>query len=76
MSNEFLVEKKEMDCPICNRVHILEKRKRETQGIVKGEVVSYEEVFYLCPITIDEDNEFVPAAVMDENLSRAKDSYK
>ncbi len=75
MSNEYIVDKKEMDCPICGRVHKLEKRKRETQGIVKGIVVNYEEIFYLCPITTDKDNEFVPAAMMDENLSRARDSY-
>ncbi len=65
-----------MDCPICGRVHKLEKRKRETQGIVKGIVVNYEEVFYLCPITTESDNEFVPAAMMDENLLRARDSYR
>jgi putative zinc finger/helix-turn-helix YgiT family protein len=76
MSKEYLIEKIERDCPICERVHTLEKRKRETQGIVKGEVVDYEEIFYLCLVTDEEENEFVPAAIMDKNLLGARDAYR
>ena len=67
MSKECLVEKINISCPFCEKDHMLEKRKRVTQGIVKGEIVDYEEFFYLCPITNEEENEFVPAALMDEN---------
>jgi putative zinc finger/helix-turn-helix YgiT family protein len=76
MSKEYLIEKVEMDCPICGESHIIEKRKRETEGIVKGDVVTYEETFYLCPKINEEENEFVPAALMDENLLRARDAYR
>lgn len=76
MNKEYLLEKIEINCPICDNVHFLEKRKRETQGIVKGEIVDYEEIFYICPVSNEEENEFVPAAVMDENLLRARDSYR
>lgn len=76
MNKEYLLEKIEINCPICDNVHFLEKRKRETQGIVKGEIVEYEEIFYICPVSNEEENEFVPAAVMDENLLRARDSYR
>ncbi len=76
MSKEYLIDEIEMDCPICERVHTLEKRNRETQGIVKGEVVDYEEIFYLCPETDEEDNEFVSSAIMDKNLLRARDAYR
>lgn len=76
MSKEYLIERVEMDCPICDRIHLLEKRKRDTQGIVKGDIVDYEEIFYLCPVTHEEENEFVPASLMDENLLRARDAYR
>ncbi|NLM27581.1 MAG: DUF4065 domain-containing protein [Clostridiaceae bacterium] len=76
MSKECLVEKINISCPFCEKDHMLEKRKRVTQGIVKGEIVDYEEFFYLCPITNEEENEFVPAALMDENLLRARDAYR
>lgn len=76
MNREYLIEKVKMDCPVCGAMHDVEKRKRITQGIVKGEVVEFEEVFFLCPITCEEENEFVPAKVMDENLLRARDVYR
>lgn len=76
MNKEYLIEKVERDCPICDKVHLLEKRKRETLGIVKGETVEYEETIYLCPVTDEEENEFVPAAIMDENLLNARDAYR
>ncbi|MDD2402663.1 MAG: DUF4065 domain-containing protein [Clostridia bacterium] len=76
MNKDYLIEKIEMDCPICNKVHSLEMRKRLTQGLVKGEVVDYEEVYYLCPLSNEEENKFVPAGLMDENLLRARDAYR
>ncbi len=76
MSKDYIVNKVEMGCPICNRVHLLEVRKRVTQAIVKGEVVDYEEVYYLCSLSDDDENEFVPAGVMDENLLRARNAYR
>lgn len=76
MSKDYLIETAERDCPICNQTHLLEKRKRITQGIVKGEVVDYEEIYYLCEISDEEENEFVSAGIMDENLLRARDAYR
>ena len=76
MSKEYLIEKVNMDCPICDKIHTIEKRKRKTEGIIKGDVVGYEEIYYFCPTTREEENEFVPAALMDENLLRARDAYK
>lgn len=76
MSEDYLINVVEIDCPICNKIHSLEKRKRLTQGIVKSEIVDYEEIYYLCPISDKEENEFVPADIMDENLLRARDAYR
>lgn len=60
MNNDFLISIIEMDCPICNKVHKLEQRKRMAQSIVKDEVVEYEEIYFLCPLCNEEENEFVP----------------
>lgn len=76
MSKDYLIKTVEMDCPICNNVHSLELRKRLTQGLVKGEVVDYEGVYNLCPLSNEEENEFVSAGLMDENLLRARDAYR
>jgi len=76
MNNDYLINTVEMDCPICNRVHLVEQRKRLTQSIVKDKVVNYEEIYFLCPLSDKEENEFVPAGLMDENLLRARDSYR
>lgn len=76
MNKDYLINTAEIDCPICNNVHSLEMRKRLTQCLVKGEVVDYEEVYYLCQLTDEEENEFVPAGIMDENLLRARDAYR
>ena len=76
MRNDYLTENVEMDCPICNSIHSIEKRKRSTQAIIKGQVVDYEEVYFLCPISDEEENEFVSAGIMDENLLSARDAYR
>lgn len=64
------------DCPICNKVHELEIKTRETKGYIKGEVVEYEEKYLECLDTASEENEFVSASVMDENLLKARDAYR
>lgn len=76
MNSEFLIIKIEIDCPICDKIHLLDKKKRVTQGVVKGEIIEYEEVFYSCPVTNEEENEFVPATILDENLLRARNAYR
>lgn len=76
MDKDYLINMIEIDCPICNKFHSIEIRKRLTQGLVKGEVVDYEEIYYLCPLSHEEENEFVPAGIMDENLLRARDAYR
>ncbi|MHC1719567.1 MAG: type II TA system antitoxin MqsA family protein [Clostridiaceae bacterium] len=76
MNSDFLIKTIIMDCPVCNKEHSLEMRKRLTQAIVKDEIVDYEEIYYLCPVSEEEENEFVPASLMDENLLRARDAYR
>lgn len=75
MKKDHLICTIEKDCPICNKVHLLEQRKRLSQSIVKDEIVVYEELYFLCPLTDEEENEFVSAGTMDDNLLRARDAY-
>lgn len=76
MNKDYLISTVEKNCPICNKIHSLEQRKRLSQSIVKDEIVDYEEVYFLCSLTDEEDNEFVSAGIMDENLLRARDAYR
>lgn len=76
MGNDYLIKNEERDCPFCNKTHLIEIRKRMTQGLLKSETVDYEEIYYLCRLTEQEENEFTPAGIMDENLLRARDAYR
>lgn len=76
MNNDYLIAIKNMDCPLCNKTHSLEERKRLTQSIIKDEVVNYEEIYFLCPLSNEDENEFVSAGLMDENFLSARDSYR
>lgn len=76
MGNDYLIKKLVTDCPICCKVHTIELKKRHSHTIVKGETVDYEETYYSCPLSYEDENEYVPAAMMDENLLRARDSYR
>ncbi len=76
MNKDYLLRTIEMDCPLCNKVHSLEERKRITQSIVKDVIVDYEQVYYCCPLSDEDENEFIPAGVMDENLLKARNAYR
>ena len=77
INNDILIKKIIRDCPICDKVHKVEMRKGITQGLVKGVVFEYEEVYFLCPYgEIDGSNTWVSAGMMDENLDRARDAYQ
>ena len=73
---DVLIEKNEMECPVCGDVHFIEKRVRETQALFKREVVDYEEVYFVCEQSEEEENEFVPAKVMDLNLLKVRDAFR
>ena len=76
MNNDKLIEIIEMECPICNSVHPIEKRQRNTQSLVKGEEVDFNEIYFLCNECDEDENEFVPAGILDQNLLRARDAYR
>lgn len=67
-----IIETIERDCPICDKVHVVEKCKHISRGVIHGKYFSFEEVYFRCPVT---NGEFIPAGLMDENLSRARVAY-
>ncbi|MCI7605897.1 MAG: DUF4065 domain-containing protein [Spirochaetales bacterium] len=77
MDKSYLIERIERDCPLCNKVHLLEKRRRESVMLIKNEEVKYEETYFFCPNSVgyDED-EFVSAEMMDYNLQNARNAYR
>ena len=73
---EKLIEKIKVNCPICNKEHFVEKRKRTNKIKIKDKVIEYEEIYLKCPQTNEEENEYVNAEIMDENLQNARDAYR
>jgi len=65
----------EENCPICDKTHKKEIKKRKSIVTIKGEQVEYDEYYYICN-NADNENEYVSEKLMDENLQRARDSYR
>lgn len=76
MGKSILIEKVVYDCPFCDKKHLLEKRIKKNKVEIKEEKIEYDEVYFLCPETDEEENEFVSAKMMDENLLKARDNYR
>lgn len=64
-----------LDCPICGQNHEVQFKTRKQIAIIKDEEVTYQEEYYLCTNT-NEDNEFVSGELLDFNLLRARDEYR
>jgi putative zinc finger/helix-turn-helix YgiT family protein len=76
MANGTLIRKIHMSCPLCDRTHEIEERKRTTTIIIKGEEVTYEERFYFCANSDEDENEFETGAMTNENLLKARNAYR
>ena len=76
MANGTLIRKIHMSCPLCDKTHEIEERKRTTTIIIKGEEVTYEERFYFCANSDEDENEFETGAMTNENLLNARNTYR
>ena len=76
MANSTLIRKIHMSCPLCDRTHEIEERKRTATIIIKGEEVTYEERFYFCANSDEDENEFETGAMTNENLLNARNAYR
>ena len=65
-----------MECPICDKIHEIEERKRTTKMTIKDQDIEYVEYYYFCANADDDENEFVTSEMMMQNLKRAKDAYQ
>lgn len=76
MEASTLIRKIHMSCPLCDKTHELEERKRITTITLKGEEVTYEEKFYFCANADENENEFETGAMTNENLFNARNAYR
>ncbi len=76
MEANSLIRKIHMSCPLCDKTHEIEERKRITTILLKGEEVTYEERFYFCANADEDDNEFETGAMTNENLLNARNAYR
>lgn len=71
-----LITKIHMTCPLCDKTHEVEERKRTTTITLKGEEVAYEEWFYFCANAAEDENEFETGEMTNENLLNARNAYR
>ncbi len=76
MNTGTLIRKIHMNCPLCDKTHEVEERKRYTTITLKGEEVTYEERFYFCANADEEENEFESGTMTNENLLNARNAYR
>lgn len=76
MEADTLIRKIYMDCPLCDKVHDVEERKRMTTITLKGVEVAYEEKFYFCANANEDENEFETGAMTNRNLLNARNAYR
>lgn len=76
MEASTLIRKVHMDCPLCDKTHEVEERKRFATITLKGDKVTYEERFYFCANADDEENEFETGSMTNENLLNARNAYR
>lgn len=76
MEGNVLSKKIYMECPLCNKAHEIEERRRITTTVIKDEEVIYEECFYFCANAEEEENEFETGAMTNANLLNARNAYR
>ena len=76
MDGSKLIRKVHMNCPLCDKAHEVEERKRFATITLKGDQVTYEERFYYCTNADKDENEFETGSMTNENLLNARNAYR
>lgn len=76
MEASKVIRKVHMDCPLCDKKHDVEERKRLASITIKGDKVDYEEHFFYCINADEEEREFETGAMANENLLNARNAYR
>ncbi len=64
------------ECPLCGKTHELELRTRISLARVKDGEVEYEESYYVCPNSPEDENEFVDGKTHNMNMLNARNMYR
>ena len=73
MERVISIEKLQHDCPLCDRVHEIEKIKRIVSSTIKDCCVDHEETVLRCPIR---DEEWYHGKTLDDSLMSMRDAYR
>lgn len=65
-----------MECPLCGKEHEVEVRVRNAKTIIKDIEVEYEETYYFCENSKEEENEFETGKMSNVNLLNARNAYR
>lgn len=76
MERNNLIRKIQTECPLCDKVHEIEKRTRIASTIIKGEELEYKETYYFCQNNDEDESEFVTGKLENENLLNARNAYR
>ena len=76
MNDYNLIRTIQTECPLCGKIHEVEERKRIAATIIKDEKVTYEETYYFCPDSDEEENEFTTGRIENINLLHARNAYR
>lgn len=76
MEASTLIRKVYMNCPLCDKAHEVEERKRIASIAFKDEEVTYEERFYFCANADEDENEFETGTMTNENLLSVRNAYR
>lgn len=76
MNKTTLIRKVYMDCPICDKLHEVEERKRISTTVIKDVEVAYEEHYYFCANADEEECEFELGSMVNANLMSARNAYR
>lgn len=66
-------KKIEHDCPVCDKIHEVEKITRIISSTIKDESVEHEETVFKCPL---KGEEWYHGKMLDDTLLSARDAYR
>lgn len=73
MERVISIEKLKHDCPLCDKVHEVEKIKRIISSTIKDCCVDHEETVFRCPFR---DEEWYHGKMLDDSLLSMRDAYR
>ena len=71
--DKVFIEEVKYSCPICEKEHKVEVYQEPIKALIKKQPIEYIETYYYCPIS---EEEFYPSQILDNNLLKARDSYR